>query len=306
MACRLPVLREMDEAPDALTVREDEVELLDLHGGRADLAARLLRCVGDPKTRFSEDALRILRGVRFSVQLGFDVDGATEDALAATASGLAKISVERIAAELTRMLDCPTPSRGLALMRRTGLYPYVLPEVDLSKNPYFTSEKDYYLAADALPCDHERRLALLLSGLAPEDARAVCRRLKMSNEATDAVTDYVAIAALPLPADEPSLRRSMARFGERFERGLALFAVCHPDQRGACEGTLATARTIRTRGDCLALSSLAVGGRDLMDELGLRGRRVGEVLHALLEAVLDDPARNDRETLLDIARRSTS
>ena len=303
MACRLPALREMDAAPDGLTVYEDEVELLDLHGGRADLAARVLRCVGDPQTRFTEDALRILRGVRFSVQLGFAVDGETEQALAATASGLGRISVERIAAELTRMLDCPAPSRGLMLMSRTGLWSYVLPEVDLSKKPYFTSENDLYLAADALPCDHALRLALLLSGRTPEEARAACRRLKLSNELTDAVSDLVAITSLPLPADEPALRRSMARFGDRFERGLALFAVCHSDQREVCEATLATARVIRARGDCLALSTLAVDGRDLMDALGLRGRQVGATLHALLDAVLDDPKRNDREALLALARQ---
>lgn len=303
MACRLPVLRDMNEPPTALTVREDEVELVDLHGGRKDLAARVLRCVGDPKTRLSEDALRILRGVRFSVQLGFEVDGATEDALRATAAGLARISVERVAAELTRMLDCPAPSRGLALMRKTGLWSFVLPEAILSENPCFTSENDLFSAVDSLPACAEDRLALLLSGGTPETARAACRRLKLSNDMTGTVSQLVETVALPLPTTEPALRRAMAHFGDRFERGLAVGAVCHPDQKDAYAAALATTRAIRARGDCLALSDLAVDGRVLMSELGLRGTQVGKTLHALLEAVLDDPSRNDRQALLALARQ---
>ena len=302
MACRLPALREMAAPPDELTVRENEVELLDLHGGRADLDARILRCVGDPKTRLTEDALRILRGVRFSVQLDFAVDPETEVALAATAAGLAKISVERIAAELVRMLACPAPSRGLALMSRTGLWKYVLPEARVSERPYFSSENDLFLAVDSLPCAPELRLSLLLSGGSSETARAACRRLKLSNAMTDAVTDAVEVLALPLPTTEPALRRAMAHFGDRYEDGLTLLAVCHPDRKEACDTALATVRAIRLRGDCLTLASLALDGRALMDELGLRGRAVGEALHALLDAVLDDPSCNDRDTLLALAR----
>ncbi len=101
--------------------------VLDLFGGQADLTAGIIRCVGDPDTRFEEDALRILRAVRFAARLGFAIEPATAAAIVRRRDGLARISRERVADELIKILCSPAPERGVAMLYALGLLPYVLP-----------------------------------------------------------------------------------------------------------------------------------------------------------------------------------
>jgi poly(A) polymerase len=111
-------------ARDAATGRE-----LDLFGGRADIAARLIRAVGEPELRFREDPLRILRGLRFAAKLGFDIEPATLAGMTVTAPLLATLSQERITTELDKLLQAPHAGRGLELVRETGALPVILPEL---------------------------------------------------------------------------------------------------------------------------------------------------------------------------------
>ena len=307
MACRLPHIAKWDENEPALaqglTVSADELEIVDLYGGREDLACGVIRCVGDAETRLTEDALRILRCVRFCVQLGFSPDPATEQALLDCRAGLAHISAERIAAELTRTLTCPLPcGDGLRLMSRTGLWQYILPEVKNSNiSKYFEREDDLLCAVDSLPNCAEMRLALLLCGTDEAGAKAACRRLKLSNKMTEAVSSYVGAIDRPCPKTEAETRRYMAALGAYAEGALAVAATCHADEKTGYEAALTRAGAIRARGDCLAICDLAVNGDLLMRELGLRGRAVGEMLAKLLDVVLEDAANNEKEILLRIA-----
>lgn len=304
MACRLPSLAAQPLPPDKdLTVCEDEIEILDLFGGRDDLEGRIIRCVGEPEKRFDEDALRILRAVRFCVQLDFAVEPRTEAALAAKRAGLGRISVERIASELTRTLANDHPSRGLALLRKAGLWDYVLPESKPSENPYFTSENDLLEAADELPNDALLRLSLLLSSGTADEARSACRRLRLSTKQTEAVTCCVQALSDEIPVIGCDVRRYLARYGEHADATLTLRAVTHDP--AAVSTAIKLAEAIRLRGDCLCMSSLAVDGRVLMDELGLRGAAVGATLHRLLDAVLEDPGLNTRASLLALAKETT-
>lgn len=306
MACRLPDLRAQAAPPKtAVSVDMADAEPVDLHGGREDLASGTLRCVGDAHVRFTEDALRMLRAVRFCVQLEFDIAPETEQALADCRRGLTHISAERIASELMRTLACPHPSRGLALMRKTGLWDFVLPEACPAENPYFANENDLFLAVDALPPSATLRLALLLSDGNADTARACCRRLKLSNKQTEAVLSHVSVLTAPVPEADATLRRLMAEQGDHTAHSLALRAACAPEhERAVWENALDRAACIRARGDCLRLADLAVDGRALMTALGLGGRDVGNTLHALLDAVLDDPSLNTREQLLSLAKRT--
>lgn len=308
MACRLPHIANLHpNAPEwtrGVTLNLDELELVDLYGGQADLRARVIRCVGDPATRLSEDALRILRGVRFCVQLGFDPDPATRQALFDCRLGLSHISAERIAAELIATLSCGRPAaRGLALMTKSSLWEYVLPEFDNSNiTKYFENEQDLFDALDHLPCDASVRLALLLCGTDEPGAKAACRRLKLSNKMTEAIATYVAALPLDCPKTEGDVRRYFSALGDYAEGALALSRACRHGEKAAFDEALALAETIRARGDCLRVAELAIDGKVLMEELGLRGRAVGQALSALLDAVLEDPALNERQTLLNLAK----
>jgi len=307
MACRLPhIAKWTPDDPrlkEGLSLSIEQLDVVDLYGGRADLDARVIRCVGDPVTRLGEDALRILRGVRFCVQLCSTPDEATERALFTCREGLSRISVERIATELISLLTCGRPAaEGLALMSRTGLWQYVLPEFENSKiTKYFENENTLFFALDRLPNDTAMRLSLLLSGTDEAGAKAACRRLKLSNKLTDAVAAYVASLALPCPATEAQVRHLMARLGDHAEGALLLGQVCHADMAMDYQKALQMLNVIRARGDCLTLRDLAVDGKLLMSELGLSGRRVGVMLEKLLDAVLDDPAQNERSALLSLA-----
>lgn len=299
MACRLPALAATDVIPsEPRTLDVDALDVVDPYGGRDDLEKHLLRCVGDPTTRFTEDALRMLRAVRFAVQLDFALDGATEAALAEKADAIAHVSVERIASELCRMLEGKTPSRGLDIMSRTGLLDRVLP---LPKSPYFTENSALFEAVDALPRDAMLRLSLLLCGESADGARARCRALKLSTKQTDAVAAYIAALTLPTPKTDADLRRTMARLSAHTDGALLLCGACKTLQNA--DALIERCDAIRARGDCLAIADLAVDGRDLMRELKLRGSDIGHTLAALLAAVLDDPEKNERELLMRLAAK---
>ena len=125
--------------------------------------------------------------------------------------------------------------------------------------------------------------------------------MKLSNKLTDAVVAFVASLALPCPATEAQVRHLMARLGDHAEGALLLGQVCHADTAMDYQKALQMLNVIQARGDCLTLRDLAVDGKMLMDELDLSGRRVGVMLEKLLDAVLDDPAQNERSALLSLA-----
>ena len=292
---------------------EHDIELIDLHGGREDLSRGCLRCVGEPLVRFSEDALRILRGVRFCVQLGMTPDAPTRAALADAADGLSHVSRERVAAELVRMLSVPDtrPSVGLALMSEAGLWKHTLPALLQGRHAAFSNEKALFDAVDALPPDAMLRLALLLSGVEMETARTSCCELRLSGKQTATVCATLsapAVLAPPLsaPLSDGALRRYMATLGEDWERGLWLCGALDAPHAAAYENARARGHEIIRRGDALSVSALAVDGRVLMTHCGVRGREVGALLERLLAAVLEHPEYNERETLLSLCEKYRS
>ena len=321
MACRLPDVGRSDfccDRPLTVTVGRD-AELVDLWEGRADLAAGVLRCVGDPQTRFEEDALRILRCVRFAVQLGFEVEEQTRRALKTCRERLALVSRERCAAEWLRLLECGKPiGYGLELIRETNLWAYVLPEM-----PELPDALGMLRAA-ALPPEAPLRIAALLHSayniyrkktFQPADistvARHSCRTLKLSNAVTAQVAMYAAVPDEALPTDETTLRRLMARCGEKTEQMLLWWAISRMDAAELPAGALpqeyhaalATCREIAQRGDCLTVGELALDGKALV-ALGLHGRQIGAAQAQLLEAVLQNSEINTPAALTEIVLRA--
>ena len=242
----------------------------DLFGGRDDLARRCIRCVGDPEKRFREDALRMLRAYRFSAQLGFALDAATAGAVERCAPLAAALSMERIRDEMEKTLLSPRPP-VLRTMAEAGL----LKAAGIDALP----ELDWLAELPTEPSVRWAGLKVLFPELEPSQLRLPSRLCSLIGRAASAYCPQL---------DRITLKRAVAENGtEAAEIAAAL----------AGEGALLS--EILASGECVTLGQLAVSGSDLS---WLRGREVGQMLHALLAHVLRHPEENTREALLKLAQ----
>lgn len=286
--------------------------LIDPHGGYHALLRGVIRTVGDPPSRFEEDALRLLRAVRFAVVLDLHIDPKVAVAMVAGAHMLESISAERVRDEFSRIILTGRAAVGMALLRRTGLSAVVLPEI--ASLPGSTARATE-VALSLAPARPVLRLAALLHPLEPDAAAALLRRLRYSNEEVKAVRALLAhlpsLDAVP-PGQRSSLRRVLAGTGRSFAPDL--LSVYRAVRRAQIEGDLSHEERWRIReghrmlrrGDPLEIGDLAVGGREVMSVVGLGpGPALGKLLERLLDEVHDDPARNDPSLLLERARQLT-
>lgn len=271
---------------------------VDLFGGREDLAARRIRAVGDPVTRFSEDALRLLRAVRFSAQLGFSIEEKTLAAIRECRAGLARVSAERIRDELMKTLVSPHAGEGVALLASTGLLRYVLPGMEDLPDGVSLH------ALDALPVEPELRLAYLLRPLDGNRAEEILRFLKPSGAFAGAVR-LLRTASLPERIDRPSARRFYVKYGDLSEFALVMIGMTATDgwTTEAADTLFGYINDAVAEGDCLSASDLALSGSDLIAAGFTPSPALGRILSDLFSSVLDNPALNDKETLLALARK---
>ena len=267
-----------------------EVGLVDLFDGRGDLARGVLRAVGDAKTRFTEDALRILRGFRFAAQLGFEIEQETLAGAVSAAEGLAKISAERIASELCRLLECPDALRALELLLEAGCGKYVFFDTVQGVKP---------ISFEGMPADAALRLAAILPRASVEDARALCRRLKASNAFSAAVCGYLEASREALPSSVYEARVFLLHHWHHWQGGLAIKAASGADI-GEVE---ALCRKLSRDGSVVELRRLAVNGRELQDTLGVRGAQTGALLARLQDLVLREDVENKRAALMAAAEK---
>ncbi len=259
--------------------------LVDLFCGRDDLDARIIRCVGQPELRFREDALRILRAYRFAAELSFDIDPATRAAAHLCAELLSRISAERICAELSRTVIAPNAVRAMTMIAEDDVLGRILPTVAPSD----------IAALDLLPPVLAPRLAALLRHNTSDQAADILLNLRFSNDVIRRVRDALALQNFPLTADHALTVRRLLREGggTAAEDVLALRAAFGEP---ITEYSLALEQTIE-RGDCTDLAHLALNGQDLAALDIPRGPAVGRLLNRLLDAVIEDPSRNDRAQL---------
>ena len=318
-----------------------ETGLADPFGGQEDLARRVIRCVGDAERRFDEDALRILRALRFAAQLDFVVAPATAAAAVALRRSLELVSRERIAAELTKLLCGPAARR--VLTEFWSVLAVCLPELAPmegldQRSPYHCYDvlEHSTAAVEAAPPDRITRWAALLhdagkpacftqdeSGrghfyghakVSAQIARDLLTRLRFDKDTVRRVSQLVELHDYPIDPPEGSpdraVRRLIGRLGpEDFFRLLDIKradALAHaPAYRGrtaACDRLETLARELLAAEACFSLKDLAVNGRDLQ-ALGIPpGPELGRILETLLDAVLSDRLPNQREALLEAAR----
>ena len=274
-----------------------EEGLIDPFGGQSDLAAGIVRAVGEPQRRFEEDALRILRLYRFAARFGFAIDPATGQAARALCRHLDCVSEERIAEELSRLLAAPAPGAYL----EAEVLAVIFPELDAAELP------ESRRILDALEPGMEHvpvRLAALLCPLGEAGARAALKRLKCSNALTGTVATLVREAAAGMPG--AALTLTARRFLSRYDLATItdLTALCsaqHPEQAEAFAALQQEAARLVETNVCCRINQLAVNGRDLMDA-GIRpGPGLRRVLDALLEQVLTGQLPNEKAALLAAA-----
>ena len=308
--------------------------LCDPFGGQADLKKGLLRAVGDPALRFREDALRILRGLRFAARFGFEIEEKTCEAMHTEIAGLDSLARERVLVELEGFL---LSARARDILDGAELLLRVIPELAPQlgfdqKNPHH--EHDIFthtaLVVERAPKDPVMRLAALLHDVGKVDtftldkngvghfyghakvgaelAENILRRLKCSNALRDEVVWLIAHHMDRFPCDEKAARRCLSKNGlARMERLTMLQMADFGGKvdEGDLDEWLRLLREVDAREGVLTLKTLAVKGSDLM-ALGIpRGRRVGEILNSLLSLVLAGELPNEREKLLDYVRKNT-
>lgn len=301
--CFVPDVREdlarRDFTINAMAYSAEE-GLIDPFGGRDDLAAHLVRAVGEPERRFEEDALRILRLYRFAARFGFAIDPATGAAARALGPHLDCVSAERIQEELLKLLAAPRPGSYL----EPAVLAVVLPELEPEKQPERFAELCRTIdriepTAENVPA----RLAALLCPLGEAGARKALRKLKCSNALTDEVT-ALEREAPGTPGSEMQLtaKRLLGRYElPTIQRLTALCSARHPEQTRAFAALRAEAERLTAENACCRVSQLAVNGRDLM-AAGVRpGPGLRQVLNALLEAVITGQTPNEKDALLAAA-----
>ena len=301
-------LARRDFTINAMAYNEAE-GLVDPFGGQKDLQNGLLRAVGEPQQRFTEDALRILRLYRFAARFGFALDAATARAARQLAPHLDCISAERIQEELAKLLAAPQPGAYLEPAVLAVVLPELTPAALEAAKP----------VVDACPAGEENlpvRWAALLGALGEADTRRVLKRLRCSNAcieetailvretAGQGVCEENAPAHAPVHAREVAIRRLLGRYGLcTVEQLCALCAALHPQNAPACTFAAQRARQLDADGVCCRVSQLAVNGRDLMAAGIPAGPALRRVLEALLDGVIRAEYPNEKPALLAAAQK---
>ena len=264
-----------------------EVGLIDYVEGEEDIERRVIRCVGDPDRRFSEDALRILRALRFSSALDFDIDPLTAQCALDYRENLHSIAVERILVELKKLLAGVRAEQILLQFR--PVFEVILPELSgLSADRYMLAARRVSLTPPA----PELRLAALLYGLEPEKVAECAQRLKFSKLHRRFIEAIGVNAARPLPSDRAGMRRMLGELGEELLAGL--IELRHADMRAMCH-------LVIQQNDCVTFRQLAVSGEDVFS-VGVSRKKTGQCLEFLLNEVIEDRLPNEREALLEAAQ----
>ena len=309
--------------------------IVDIFGGQKDLRAGVIRCVGEPSERFSEDALRVMRAVRFAAQLGFSLEERTWEAVREHAADLRKISAERVRDEMMKIITSPHPEMWRKAYE-AGITAVILPEFDVcmrteQNTPYhiYSVGEHIIRSMQSIEPDPLLRLTMLLHDIAKpmvhfrdssgrdhfkghaayggEIAEEILRRLKFDNDTVRRVGKLIRCHDLRPKATDAAVRRAAAQIGpELFEDFIKIQTADalakNPEHNAANLSRIETMekiyRRIIARGDCLSLAGLAISGQDLLDAGMKPGKKIGYILESALMAVLEEPTLNDHDLLL--------
>ncbi len=284
-------LSRRDFTINAIAFSEKE-GFIDPFGGIKDITLGVIKCVGNPEERFSEDALRIMRCFRFSAQLGYSIESETLNAAKLCKDKLGKISFERIGSEFLKLITSQNPKDALLSLSDCQIFDFLFPDITIDKARFELLEK--------LPSTPQARLGGLLWGVEPACILRVLKRLKYSNSIiskTQAIADG---ANADMAENSESARRFLRRFGSDAKEVIEVSAVISP---ATCADFAQFVLKAIEKNDCISIKDLAVGGDELLT-LGFSvGKEIGGVLQYLLEEVIKSPNKNQKDTLLELAKK---
>lgn len=284
----------------------DKVGLIDQFDGMKDLQEGIIRCVGNPSERFGEDALRMMRAIRFCAQLGFHMDSNTYKAIVKLAPNIMKVSVERIQVELIKTLLSDNPDY-VQEFQKTGLFAQILPKVDrILSNRY---KKSTLTMLKFSECTTVLRYAALFHLIDYEDIQEILKSLKLDNYTIDTVSKLIKYSKNTIEENEPAVRRALHDYGKDMMNLMLKHKRAVIATKEAITGISLSAakkhlivienmtRYIIERGDCFTLKDLDITGNDLK-AYGLKGEEIGRVLGLLLDIVIENQKLNDKQTLV--------
>lgn len=313
--------------------------IVDVFQGQEDLKAGIVRCVGRAQDRFTEDALRIMRAVRFAAQLGFEIEEKTLEAVKELAPTLKRISAERIQVELSKLLVSPHPEM-FRVLYETGITAVILPEFDeafdcdqTNKYHCYTVGEHTLRVMEYTPAELTMRLTGILHDLGKPAAKTIddqgnphfkgheeigakmaskiLKRLKYDNHTLDRVCRLVRHHDYRMEATEHAVRHALNKVGEDLFMDLMMIEEADAagkrpelfEEAKAHQNDLrAVFQDILKKQQCVSLKTLAVSGKDLIADGRKPGKELGVILNTLLEHVLDAPEDNEKEILLKLSR----
>ena len=293
-------LSRRDFTVNAMAYNEKE-GLVDCFSGKADLEERLIRCVGEPEVRYSEDALRILRAFRFAAQLDFEIEERTLAATSSCAHLLKNIARERIGVEFLKLIASDGARYALEALVKTGVFSALFD---------FVPTPDKEAIENVLKLeggDPFARLAALILSYGEEKRHEFIGSLRLSNDQKRLVLRLCGAAVFELPEDaaerERSARRFLALYNNICESALEMLCALSRGDLSDLEAFADTVRAEKEKGRCLQLSSLAVSGADILPLCADDPSRVGKILSLLLADVIDEPSHNDRDHLIQLEKK---
>lgn len=324
----------LSDGPKDSRISEVDTELVDMYGGAEDLAQQLIRAVGEPKERFEEDALRMMRAIRFGAQLKFAIQPETLKAIQQSASLIKHISWERIRDELLKILKSDYPAEGMLLLYNSGLLEFILPELlpmrGVKQGGHHIHDVWTHSLEALKGCpssDPIVRLATLLHDVGKPRtvryqgprgvtfyghevvgarmAKKIGERLRLPNEEVERLVTLVRWHMFVYSPEmtDGAIRRFIRNVGLKNINDMMLLRV--GDRKGG--GSKATSwrlnelqqRIGEQLYEPMSLKDLKVTGADVMETLNIPpSKKVGEILNQLFEEVIDDSSKNDREYLL--------
>ncbi len=319
---------------------EEEYEIVDLFGGQEDIKSSIIRAVGDADERFNEDALRIMRAIRFHAQLDFQIEEKTFQALKKNAALISHVANERIKDELVKIILSDNPADGIDMLQKTGVLKFILPELEngvgvaQNKHHIYTIYQHCLMSLKKCPSKKlEVRLASLFHDIAkPQTKRGeglnstfynhdhlgarivekMLRRLKFSNEVIDKVVllvDNHMFYYNPEEVGEASVRKLIKKVGLGKVKDLIDLRIADRLGSGTPKAKPYKLRHLeylieKVSKDAVSVKMLKIDGNDLMQDLKLApGPKIGAILDVLLAEVIEDTEKNSKESLLIRAKQ---
>ncbi len=265
--------------------------LVDIYGGQDDIKNGVIRCVGNAKERFEEDALRILRAIRFASRFNFEIDSETAYEMHRQFPSIDNVSIERICTEFTKTIMCKSSSRFFYEFR--DIISHFIPEIantDYEKNLNVLkmSSDDIYV-----------KLSLFFNGIKGDSVKKILKRLRCSNLIIDKVSTFVSCIDMELSDTKRDTKLLLGRFGyEDLEKFLEIKLLAKDSLKDVINNIKMFAKEIIDNNECYSIKTLAING-DILKEIGItNGLEIGKTLKKLLDEVINEQLENDRDVLI--------